>query len=155
MGRHSSYTPEIGDRIASLIIEDKTYQEIADSMGINKATIFNWLQNNEDFSTKCNRAKCVQAEAIEQKLMNIQQDVMAGLIAPDAARVAVSLLQWRAAKKNPKVYGDKTILSNDPDNPVTSLALRLDTAINQQNRMIDVTPEKTAIPAPEDGSDLV
>ena len=64
------------------------------------------------------------------------------------ARVLLNSLQWLAKVTNPRKYGDKTILSNDPDNPIGSLALRLDGAISTQHKMIDVTP--TAIDNADD-----
>lgn len=149
------YTPEIGDKIADLIGDDKTLEEITKAVGISTPLLYKWLQNEEDMLQKYTKAKVVQAKCIENQIQEVMAELRAGILAPDAARVIINSLQWRAARKDPRAYGDKTILSNDPDNPVGGLALRLDTAITQRNQIVDVTPETPALPPPADGSDLV
>lgn len=156
MGRHSVYTPELADKVAELLEDNKTYTEIGAIIGVERRTILNWQKAHEDFFAKCVQAKIVQAEAIAEKIASVCKDLEDKLIEPDAARVLLNTLQWLAKVRNPRVYGDKTTLSNDPDNPIGSLALRLDTAIN--HKIIDITPETKQIshlPGYDDISDLL
>lgn len=143
------YTPELGTKIASLIAQNKTYKDIARELKISTDSIVNWLYKHEDLADKCTRAKPAQADSIGNEIAEVNRDLKDGIIAPDVARTLISSLQWLAKVKNPRIYGDKTILSNDPDNPISALALRLDAAIIKARPMIDVTP------AYDDGSDLV
>lgn len=157
MGRPSTYTPQIGEKIAQLIAQDSTYEQIASVLGVPSGTIWNWLLKEPAFAEACAGARNAQAETIDNKMAIITEKLENGVIEPDVARVMLSSLQWRASKKNPRVYGDKTILSNDPDNPIGTLAIRLDSAIGQR-KTVDITPEPKTIehkPRIDDGSDLI
>ena len=151
----TKYCKEIADRIVDGIAQDKSFARIARELKICQDTITDWLRKHEEFAEACTRARIPQAEVIAAKITQIHEDLNDGIIEPDKARVMLAALQWSAAKRNPRLYGDKTILSNDPDSPIGSLALRLDTAIN--GKIIDITPEPAQIshlPANNDCSDL-
>lgn len=150
-----TYSPEIGQQIADLIGLDFTYTQIEEKLGIPFDSVQFWMAKEQDLQSRMLPARIHQADAIEGKIGQMLEDVRFGAVGVDVARVYLPAMQWRASKKNPKVYGDKTILSNDPENPITSLALRLDSAITQ-HKMIDITPEPEQIShMPGDGSDLV
>lgn len=153
----SKYTPEKGERIAALVALNKTFFAIGKDIGVDDTTIVNWLLKEPDLLEKLAPVRITQAESIVNELLEVNEQVRAGLLAPDVARVMLQSLQWLAKVRNPKVYGDKTILSNDPENPVTSLALRLDTAIAKRKEPIDVTPQRIIEYQPliDDGSDLI
>jgi hypothetical protein len=157
---NSKYTPELGDEIIELLMQDYTPDKIAPLFKIAASTIYGWMYRNDDFANKYARAKPAQANAIDAKIANTIEKTLEGNLAPDIARVALSGLQWRASKKDPKVYGDRQILAGDAENPLQLLASRLDQAIAKQDKyelqeteFIDVTP--MTAPTPDDGSDLV
>ena len=67
---------------------------------------------NPDFAAKCAHAREVQADLLLDEMAQIETDVLAGVVPPDAARVVISSKQWRAAKLAPKKYGDKAIVES-------------------------------------------
>jgi hypothetical protein len=71
-------------------------------------TVIDWWNADEDFRARCTRAREDGQEAAIDSVQEIEKKVIAGKIAPDAARVVISSIQWRASKLKPKVYGDKT-----------------------------------------------
>lgn len=155
MAPEKIYTPELGALIAHYISLDYTYKQIAHKLSLEWETVASWCVSEEDLIAKFSNARTKQASSIEANLAEVLFDVRTGVMDAAVGRVLAQGMQWRASKKDPRVYGDKTILSNDPDNPVSALAVRLDSAI-LQHKMVDVTPEPTQIcHLPADGSDLV
>jgi hypothetical protein len=54
----------------------------------------------------CYRARQERADYLFDEMARTEDDVEAGLIPPDVARVVLSSKQWRAAKLAPKKYGN-------------------------------------------------
>lgn len=73
-----------------------------------RSSVLLWLQENEDFRAKYARAKDGQADVVHDDMGGIERKVLAGKLAPDAARVVLQSKQWRASKLAPKKYGDKS-----------------------------------------------
>ena len=140
----------IQERVIEAIKQDKTYRQIAEEEGMpNLSTIFRWFEEDSAFANKCARAKTLQAETIDNHIRETIEKVEKGKLSPEQGRVILSGQQWRAAKKNPRVYGERTILAGDSENPINILATRLDQAIlkkvasrpaTEDDKMIDVTP---------------
>jgi hypothetical protein len=119
-GRHSTYTPEIGDRICSLISTTtigtnklcKQYDWMPD-----ETTIYEWRIVHNDFSQKYAKAKACQAELMAEKLHELcevetYQD-KDGVTRADTGMVAIQRLKvdttkWYASKLAPKIYGDRS-----------------------------------------------
>ena len=62
------------------------------------------MEKNEDFRTKCARAREIQAEVMDEKILSVADNC-----SPDTAhsdKVKISAYQWRAMKLAPKKYGD-------------------------------------------------
>ncbi len=47
------------------------------------------------------------ADGIESEMPHLIDRMFAGELSPNAVRVALQNMQWRAARKNPKRYGDR------------------------------------------------
>jgi len=102
------YTEELAERICERLIEGESmYQIEADPDMPSRHTMMRWNAKNEDFATRCARARIPQADGAHDKMTDIENGVLEGRIDPAAARVVVSSMQWRAAKLAPKKYGDK------------------------------------------------
>jgi hypothetical protein len=102
------YTEELAERICSRLILGESMAEIAaDPEMPSRWKMMDWLAHNEDFQTRCVRARPLQADGAHDKMVHIENGVLEGRIDPAAARVVVSSMQWRAAKLAPKKYGDK------------------------------------------------
>lgn len=128
----------MADKICALIARDYTYRQIAKIDGMpSKATIIRWLGKYEEFETKCARAREIQADTIDDRHGEVINKTLKKQISPDVARVVLSAMQWRAAKKAPKKYGDSTTLKGDKENP---LIAGLGTILN------DIAGRTTTIP---------
>lgn len=155
MHGNSKYTPEIAEYICTSLVNGKSLKEICEQEGIpDRSTILRWTRENEDFAARCGQARIDQADYMDDRILEVANNVEKGDIAPDAARVAISALQWRASKLKPNVYGDRTILAGDRNNPLELLAVRLDRAVTART-MIDVTPIARSISNGDDASDLL
>jgi AcrR family transcriptional regulator len=121
MGRPSKYTPALGDKICSQIIDGVGLREICAEVGISIPTIFYWIQHNERFSKHYARARQIQAEILADELKTIADEKPVCLIptksggsfeATDKSgiernRLRVDTRKWIASKLLPKKYGDK------------------------------------------------
>lgn len=116
---------------------------ISEKIGYPYNTIRRWLGKNEAFDREYLAARENQAETLADQIVAIADDES---LAPESRRIRVEARKWVAAKLKPKRYGDKVTLAGDAENPLTMLALRLDSAV-QRRTMIDVTPD--------DASDLL
>ena len=109
MGRPSTYTPELGDLICERLAAGETLVSICDSDPAmpGRTTVYAWMDTHKDFGTRCARAREAQAEFMDHRILGVAGRVESGELAPDAARVVLSALQWRAAKLAPKTYGER------------------------------------------------
>jgi hypothetical protein len=108
MSRQTDYTEELADSICTKLAEGLSLRQICndDSMP-HRITVIRWMGKDEAFATKCARARAEQADLMDDRILEIANKLEAGEMAPDVARVALSALQWRASKLQPKKYGDK------------------------------------------------
>jgi hypothetical protein len=105
---NSTYTPELAEEIAILIAEGNSLRQIEALEGKpSKSTMLRWMKDNEEFDTKCARARRVQGELAADEHKDVIDEVRAGTLPVDIARVVLSGLEWRAKKLEPKRYGDK------------------------------------------------
>jgi len=111
-GRPSKYTKEVGDKLCALITMGKSLNSILgdeekDSDFPTRATVYAWFSKHEEFIDNYTRAKEQSAYADDDKIAEVAESVLSGVVKPDAARVAIDALKWMAGKKKPKKYGDK------------------------------------------------
>lgn len=102
-------TPELETDILTWLEEGKGLRAycLRDNVP-SRSTIINWQNTNEDFYTKCARAREAAGELAAEDLEEINSLVMSGQLDPAAARVVSSNKQWKASKLASKTYGDKT-----------------------------------------------
>lgn len=119
VGRPTLYTPELADEICELIANDNSLRKISKLPHMpNKSTILRWLANYPDFATKCARSRELQADLICEEHRGIINKTIKGIVESDVARVVLSGLEWQAAKKDPKKYGNSTTIKGDPNAPL-------------------------------------
>jgi hypothetical protein len=92
--------------------------------------VLKWLRENPLFQTQYAHAREEQAEALADEMIDISDDITRDLavdengklaidgFAAQRARVMIDTRKWIASKLKPKKYGDKQILSGDPENPI-------------------------------------
>lgn len=127
-GRPSEYTPEMADRICELLAEGKSLRSICliDEMPA-QSTVCRWLANREEFRKQYAYAREVQADTLADEILDIADDGANDYMGEDEkyngdavqrSRLRVDARKWLAGKLKPKVYGEKTLLGSDPDNPL-------------------------------------
>lgn len=106
MGRPTKYSQEIAERICVKICEGVRLEEICrlDDMP-DRSTVYRWTVQNEEFCNMYARARVVSASAFEDKVLERADGVKPETAAAD--NVAINAYKWAAAKRAPKVYGDK------------------------------------------------
>lgn len=110
----STYNEVKGDMICEWIEEGMSLRDIEDlDDGFPKSTILGWLRDpvNETFRTKYARARVVQADAMDELILNTANSCTSETAAAD--RVKIDAYKWRAMKLKPDVYGDKVNLQNN------------------------------------------
>lgn len=74
----------------------------------NKSTILRWLNDDEGLlATSIAHARELQADAMNDDITEIINQMIRGDLDSDKARVAIWGKQWQAAKLRPKKYGEK------------------------------------------------
>lgn len=107
-GRPSLYTSEIVDRICRELMEGKSLIKICDADDMpHRVTVVTWLgdPDKRDFLTRYACAKETQAEYMDDLILDV-----AHASTPESSpadRVKIAAFQWRAAKLQPKKYGDR------------------------------------------------
>jgi hypothetical protein len=131
MGRPSSYTPEMGDKICDQLIEGMSLRKIclAEDMPSTSA-VCRWLATNDTFREQYARAREAQAETLADEILDIADDGTNDWMADKEAeegfryngdavqrsRLRVDSRKWLAAKMLPKKYGDSaTVRHADAD----------------------------------------
>ena len=147
------YSPELGEEICKYVSSGITVSALCEALRINHNQLYKWLDSQPEFAQDYDRAKQVSSDFLVEEMKLLADDET---LDPRSRQIRIETRKWIAGKLKPRKWGEKTVVSNDPDSPIGSLALRLDTAIN--GKIIDITPEPAQIshlPANNDCSDLV
>jgi hypothetical protein len=105
MGRSSTYDDELAEEICTRVSDGASLSEVCSAKGMpNSRTIYRWLDANEEFCRKYERARERQGHT------NAALAVKHAVEANDAGlgRLAYDALKWHASKLAPRSYGDKT-----------------------------------------------
>ena len=118
-GRPALYTAELAERVCSLIAAGETDGSIERMKGLPSAdTIRRWKRDNPEFCGMYARAREARADLRSERIDGYVTDMIAGKLAPDAARVAIQAEQWQAGKEQPRRYGDKIAhVGGGPEDP--------------------------------------
>lgn len=107
-GRPSDYLPEVAADICSLLAEGESLRKVCDRPGMpNKATVFRWLAQHEEFRDQYAKATETRADAIFEEMFDIADEVAEEAAAVGKARLRIDTRKWALARMNPKKYGDK------------------------------------------------
>ena len=73
------------------------------------SVLHRWLSDPRycAFDLAYSGARLIAGDVMDARILEVADEVLNGTVAPDAARVAIGAFQWRAARLNRKVYGDK------------------------------------------------
>ncbi len=152
MGRKSTYTPELGEKIIEMTAEGLSQDEIARHPGMPpQRTISNWGMNpkhsDQDFVAGYACAREAGAHAQFEQIRRIEEKLLAEKFEdPQNARIALDAIKWRLSKMLPGVYGDRSHLEH-------SGAVKIDSIRTFAPEWVEemLTGDiKAAEPAPED-----
>ena len=128
MGRPSSYTPEVGDKICEELAEGgKSLVAICKELGLRYATVMQWLSNDPEFADKYARARETGIDADFDNLVGLASNPPPKVKGfTDAGWVSwqknlVEAHKWTLSKRAPKKYGDKLDLNVGGSLNVTNL----------------------------------
>lgn len=123
-GRPSSYEDDIANVICDMIADGHSLRTIcqADEMP-HRLTVLRWLDKHEDFATKYARAREMQADVMDDRIMEVADACTAETAAAD--RVKIGAYQWRAGRLAPKRYGDKVMQDHDVRLHIESVTRRI------------------------------
>lgn len=122
MARPTSYTSEKASSICTRLAEGESLRSIcADEDMPAQSTVYRWLEVNDEFREQYARARVDQGDTDADRVTDIAEKIINGVIEPNAGRVAIDAFKWSAGKRNAKKYGDRLQLANDPDDPIGSL----------------------------------
>ncbi len=123
IGRPSSYTQDIADRICSELADGKSMRTVCKADGMpSMQTVFSWLRTMPAFLEQYTRAKEDAADAFAEEMLDIADDAANDWMAANdpenpgyrlngehinRSRLRVDTRKWIASKLKPKKYGDK------------------------------------------------
>ena len=118
------YTQEIAEAICDRIADGESLREVCRSPGMpDKVTVLRWLNAHEDFRTHYARARDIQTEVLIDEIVGLSDSVIgcADAAVVNGARLAIDTRKWIAGKQMPKKYGERTLISGDPDAPLQTV----------------------------------
>lgn len=126
---------EKAEQIFKLMAGNKSMREACIAVGVSRTTMLTWIRapGNEYYSDRYDKAKDDLVEARIDEMFAIADEEPPKIVTVDAAGVSTERIdpaaaqyrrlrydarKWYASKIAPKLYGDKTILAGDEDNPI-------------------------------------
>jgi hypothetical protein len=145
VGRPSSYTQEIADRICSELAEGRSLRTIckADDMP-SCVTVYAWLRIHDEFLKQYTRAKEDAADAFAEEMLDIADEASNDWMEVhdkdnpgyrlngehiNRSRLRVDTRKWIASKLKPKKYGDKVAVGGADDLPPIQTADMTETEV--------------------------
>lgn len=134
LGRPSDYSAAWGEDICLRIAEGESLTAICEGEGAPAyRTVMRWLDTHEEFRLKYAHARELQGDNDVDRIKDVAAQALAKELPSDVARVVIDALKWTAAKRKPKVYGDRQQLEvsgsltlvNAPDEDLISELVEL------------------------------
>jgi hypothetical protein len=110
--------------------------------------VLRWLEEDRDFATKYAYAREMQADLMDDKIL--EEAERTNELNAAAQRVKIAAYQWRAAKLKPKRYGDKVAHEHDVNLHAAAGAAQLPEGIEWLAGILS-GPSAAAGPGPDTG----
>lgn len=124
-GRPSDYLPEVAADICSLLADGESLRKVCERPEMpNKATVFRWLAQHDEFRDQYAKATETRADAIFEEIFDIADNVAEEAAAVGKARLRIDTRKWALARMNPKKYGDKVSQEIDHKSSDGSMATK-------------------------------
>ena len=123
VGRPTVYTPEIAKEIIDRLLNGESLVKIAEDERMpSRVTIYNWMDRDPDFCTKCARAREGLADYLVDEIEKLARSATKDNI--EVVKLQISVAQWRAMKMAPRQYGDRrtTELTGKDGGPIQTEA---------------------------------
>lgn len=124
--RPSTYSDAVADQIVSRMINGESMVAICrDESMPARSTVYEWLDANAEFRTRCARAREGLADYLVDQIEQMANDTDEENY--QSMKVKISTAQWRAMKMAPKIYGDRsrTEITGADGGPLTVAAVDL------------------------------
>jgi len=108
MGRPTKYTPEIADKLCSLIAGGTSASRACNEIGVPMQTMYEWLRKHDEFRDNYARAREDQADTFADEMCDIaeyDEDVQ-------RAKLKIDARKWVASRMKPKRWGDRQQLEH-------------------------------------------
>ena len=107
-GRPTNYTKELGADICELVAMRVPLIRICEMPGMPcEKTIYTWKRLHPEFLQEYARAREHRADARSDRIDGICEELHAGKLDPNTARVLIDAEKWQAGREKPAVYGDR------------------------------------------------
>lgn len=109
---------DIRAQILEGLSDGKSLRAICREPGMpNVSTVIRWLADDDEaeFRAQYVRAREAGDDAMAEDIQDIADDKNRE---PQDRKVAIDARKWLLAKRQPKKYGDKTLVGSDPENPL-------------------------------------
>lgn len=101
-------TTKVFERICERLANGESLRSIcADKRGPSIWSFLRYVDKDENAAQQYARARESNGDFHGSSVAQLAADVVAGLVAPDVARVAMDAHKWTAGRLKPKTYGDK------------------------------------------------
>lgn len=108
IGRPSTYSEEITDRICNLMTGGMSLRKICMQDDFpDAATVYRWLDKYDEFRDKYARAREAATEDMLEEILEIADSTE---IDPNDKRVRIDTRKWAMGKLKPKKYGERQIV---------------------------------------------
>lgn len=107
MGRPSTYSEELIAEFLYRIAKGRSVKSVCDDDDMpHRATIYEWLSQNSDFSDRYARASEQRADQYFDEMLDIADNALPEEV--QKAKLQIDTRKWVLARMNPVKYGDKT-----------------------------------------------
>jgi hypothetical protein len=111
------YSKTTTELIMKYVAEGKSISEVGRMPGMPPhGTIFRWMSMHADFKLKIMNAREVRGFAMEEKALEAAELADEDNVA--SQKLKVDTYKWVAEVNNPEVYGKRTKLTGDVNNPI-------------------------------------
>ncbi len=110
------YSREVAEQIAHYVSLNMSLAEIGRQPGMpDRVTLIRWLARHEELNDLLRAAREVQADVIDDEQAEVIEHIRRGKLNPRAGAVVLNAMQWRAARKAPRKYGDNREINLNAD----------------------------------------
>jgi len=125
MARPSLFSAELADAIVERLTRETLTKICADKRMPDRSTVNRWMLTNEDFATRCARAREIHADALVEETIEIADEAperapMGGVDVGSVSdkKVRIAARQWYAEKVASKKYGSKVQVTGKDEGPL-------------------------------------